>query len=521
MNKRTISSMTCKILGCFHRPQLPRGNCWAKRAIPVVLVISILGLSACGVTAGPRLSESQFNPDFFAYLDNRIPLWMKTLDVPGVSVAVIREGEMVWSNAYGYADRENDIPMRVNTICRAESISKSVTAWGVLRLMEQGLLELDTPIAEYLSDQDSLNSSIDEQSITVRMLLSNTAGLPLGTIGNDAEYNPQDQLPSVRDYLLSETDQLFEPGHTFLYSNVGFNWLELLVEEASGHDFADYMQTEILTPLGMRSASYDWQDDLYRALAPGYDLQSEPVAPYIYPVNASGGLLADVESIAQFVIAGMQDANQDRESVLAWESVHLLHTPQTEIPCLFGLVADYYGFGHFIETLPDGGRAVWHGGQGHGWMTHFHANPETGDGIVILTNSQRSWPLIAKILSAWSDWSGVGPVKFSRINYGSLAMQGLIGIVVFAALWEVIRLLQGLIHGKRKWAPLSRAARKQRLAKMAAGIAGMLALIWSAAQPYLFVSSVFPSTARIAGISLFGLCIILVVSALFPRQVKS
>ncbi len=68
-----------------------------------------------------------------------------------------------------------------------------------------------------------------------------------------------------------------------------------------------------------------------------------------------------------------------------------------KIPGLFGFAADAYGFRHFIETLPDRRRAVWHGGQGHGWMTHFHAIPESGDGIVILTNSQRSWPFMSRV----------------------------------------------------------------------------------------------------------------------------
>jgi len=293
------------------------------------------------------------------------------------------------------------------------------------------------------------------------------------------------------------------------------------VERASGRVFVEYMQNEILSPLGMRAASYGLQNDLFLSLAPGYDLQGKHVAPYMYPVQASGGLLADVESIARFVISGLQDGIQDQGSVLTRESIQLLYTPHIKIPGLFGLVADFYGFGHFIEDLPEGGRAVWHGGQGHGWMTHFHANPETGDGIVILTNSQRSWPLIAKILSAWSEWTGFGPVKFSRINYGSIAMQMFIVIIVLSAIWEMHRLVQELIHGQRKWAPFSRAALTQRILKIVTGIAIMSALIWISKKPYSFVSSIFPATARIAGISLFGFCIISIISALFPRAKQS
>ena len=181
--------------------------------------------------------------------------------------------------------------------------------------------------------------------------------------------------------------------------------------------------------------------------------------------------------------------------MLGQESIRTLYTPEVEIPGLFGIVADSYGFGYFIETLSDGRQAVWHGGQGHGWMTHFHSVPESGDGIVILTNSQRSWPLIAEVLTDWARWSGFGSVKFGRITRATTALRVLIGIVVLVSLWQVYRLVRGLRSGKRRLAPLSSKTLVVRLLQAALGIGGIAVLAWSAAQPYLFVSSVFPGTA--------------------------
>ena len=100
----------------------------------------------------------------------------------------------------------------------------------------------------------------------------------------------------------------------------------------------------------------------------GYENDGTPVDPYVYPVKGSGGLLATVEDIARFAAAEMTGEyyGPPADRVLSMESIRALHTPQVEIPGIFGVVVDSYGFGHFSETLPDGRRALWHGGQGHG-----------------------------------------------------------------------------------------------------------------------------------------------------------
>jgi CubicO group peptidase (beta-lactamase class C family) len=484
----------------------------AAATLALLLALSILG--GCTRTSfrpGDSLDE------FTAYLDGRIPHLIERYGVAGVSLALVRGGELVWSGAYGYADLAEGRRMSVDAVCRAESISKSVTAWGVMRLVQQGRIGLDDPVQRYLADWRLPETPYDEGEVTVRRLLSGNAGMPLGTIGKAAEYAPQSEMPSLREELSQEARLVREPGSGFVYSNPGFNLLELLVEEVTGRGFSEYMAEEVLAPLGMESSSYAWRPSLRSSLPTGYELQGEPVPPYVYPVKAAGGLFAPVEDIARFVCAGMTGSRQVDRSVLTRESIRALYTPQVEIPGLFGLVADAYGFGHFIETLPSGRRAVWHGGQGHGWMTHFHFVPESGEGIVILTNSQRSWPLIAEVLADWSRWAGVGPVKFSRITYATIGLRVLIVIVLLLSAWLVSRLVWGVRTRGRRWAPLSRDSRAGRALLATAGLAGIAALAWSLTRPYLFVSSIFPSSAGWAGIALLALALVLIVLALFPR----
>jgi hypothetical protein len=151
-------------------------------------------------------------------------------------------------------------------------------------------------------------------------------------------------------------------------------------------------------------------------------------------------------------------------------------------------------------------------------MTHFHAVPATGDGIVILTNSERSWPLMARVLRDWSQWSGGGAVQFSRIVHATTALWGLIGLIALTALGQAIRLGRGWWRGRRRWAPFARTARFARSLQAAAAVGVIAALAWSLAQPYLFVTSIFPIAAPWAGITLLVGALVLALSAVLPRR---
>jgi CubicO group peptidase (beta-lactamase class C family) len=354
-----------------------------------------------------------------ARLDQRIPRLMERYEVPGLAVAVVRGGRPVWSAAYGFADRESNRPMTVEAVFRAESISKAVTAWNVMRLVEQGRIGLDDPVQKYLGDWKLPESRYAAEQVTIRRLLSNRAGMPLGAVGPLVQYPPGSEMPPLREYLAHEARLEREPGSAYAYSNVGFNLLELVVEEVTGRDFAEYMAAEVLRPLGMRGSSFAWSPNVARRIATGYDLRGHAVPAYVYPARASGGLFTTVDDLARFVSAGTSGRGGQGE--LEPEAIRALLSPQIEVAGVFGLVADSYGLGHFTEELPGGRRAVSVGGQGNGWMSDFHLVPETGDAIVILTNSQRSWPLMSHVLNDWARASGVGPVKWVRIAYGVTA----------------------------------------------------------------------------------------------------
>lgn len=484
---------------------------WFK--IPTTIIISIIVVMFFSTLFPITKAEKGVTLEKFTfYLDERIPEIMEAYDIPGASIALVEGGETIWTKAYGYADLETGRKMTTDTLLRVESISKSVTAWGVMKLVEQGKIELNRPVNQYIKSWKFPKSEFEEEEITVKHLLSHTSGLPLGDFTK--RYSPTKEIPSLKDSLSMEAILEQKPGISFSYSNVGFNLLELLIEELTACDFSEYMKREILIPLRMNNSSYTWSEDFNPAVPFGYDLTGEAVPVYVYPEKGSGGLFATVEDVALFVAAGMPSSSQNHK-VLSTQSINMLYNPTAEKLGIYNYVFHSYGLGYYIENLLNGKQAVSHGGQGAGWMTHFHSVPETGDGIVILTNSQRSWPFIAYILSDWAVWSGISPIGMSRIIWGLYALWTLIALIWLILLWQVWGLVEEFTSKKGRFKPLSKDLHFSRIVQSALAIVLIAVLLWSTNQDYLFVSSVFPIASSWLGISIFIFAAVLLLSALF------
>lgn len=446
-----------------------------------------------------------------------MPGLLEAYGIPGAGIALVVDGEVVWTGAYGLADVERGLPMTPQIVFRGESLSKPVTAWGVLKLVEEGRVELDQPVERYLGGFTLPRGKFSSEGVTVRRLLGNTAGLPLGTLG--VEFPPGAPMPSLEEALAREARPLLPPGAVFHYSNPGFNLLELLVERVTGRPFERYMEEEILRPLGMEEAEYGWSGRLEGRVAMGYDLEGTPVPFYVYPENGSGGLLLTVDDAARFIVAGVDGGRSPSMGggVLPPASLRLLRIPVVERLGIYSLVAHGYGLGHLVETLPTGQTAVFHGGQGHGWMTHLHMVPATGDGLVILTNSQRSWPFIAGLVEDWAVWRGFGGVGMERITRGVAVLRFIVGLLLLAALVQGVRLLAGVASRRRGFSPLQGEGRVLRGVQFAVFLLVVGLVGWAMSLDYFFLSSVFPRWTPRLGMASLLLAGVLLASALFPR----
>ncbi|SDI39746.1 serine hydrolase domain-containing protein [Lutimaribacter saemankumensis] len=427
-------------------------------------------LTVAASVSQPTLPHADEHKGLVERLTQVVPQRMERDDVAGAVMVLIEDGNPVWTKAFGMADPTTGRLMSADALFRVESIAKPVTAWGAMRLAEKGLFDLDAPIDECLK-RWRLPAAVEQ--ITPRLLLSHSAGVGLGDF--TSRFPPEASRPSLPEHLEQTFALIAPPGSGFSYSDTGFNLLELAIEDCTNEDFGALMIREILKPLEMTAASFDWTG---APMPLGHDLHGRQVIPYVYPGRASGGLYTTASDIARFAAASMNGSDQ---SVLSAESRAALYRPVVKVKGLFGFAADSYGLGHFIEALSDGREAVWHGGQGYGWMSHMHLIPETGDGIVILSNSQRAWPLFATILRDWSNSLDIAPVGMARVLWAEIIARGFIALAVAIAalsVWLAFRV---------KTCPA--------VVKVSAGIIAVpltIWPIWAFAQDYLFLFSILP-----------------------------
>ncbi len=483
----------------------------------IFIAISCVALFGC---AGPTADEEMSPEQFVDHLNEQIPQLMGSYNIPGVCIAVIQDGNIRMSHAYGYADIEKRKPLTTETVFRIESITKSVTAWGIMNLVGQGKIGLDDPVEQFLRRWQFPASEYSSDTITFRQLLSHSGGI------NSAiypAYSPDEQLPALEAVLSGvndnpETRIVREPGTTFLYSNPGFVLLELLTEEVTGTSFAGYMETSILLPLGMENSTFIFDDAVNSGITSKYLLNGKKVPSQNEAVQAHGGLYTNVEDLARFVAASVEGSNgrYPGGSVLSASNVRELHLPVIKTKSIYALVSDASGMGHFIEDLPKGQRVISHGGQGTGTITWMYLVPEKGDGIVILTNSERSFRFIAQIVRDWSQWIGITPVGFSR-TYSIVIPFVWIFIIglVLLSLWIVVRTGMHVISGKRQFSPLTKASIVKRIFTGGASLLIIVFSLWlNDLKMFHIVLPVMSMWIIYSGI-LFA--VVLFMPVLFPR----
>ncbi len=482
----------------------------------ICLVIAIAFTSLMSITLGLSKAEAG-KQEVSAYLDNRIPELMSLYDIPGVSVALIKDGEVIWSEGYGYQDLKEGKPVTSNTLFRAESITKSVTAWGVMNLVEQGYIVLDDPLDKHLTTWQLPETEYAEEAVIVRHLLSHSSGI---TGGTDYEL-PGIERPPLEEVLAGEHSQhqaklVREPGSSFEYSNQGFILLELLVEDVTGKSFDDYIEELILDPLAMSNTTYNYGEEVQSRLVTSYYLNGEPVPMHVYPFKAPGGLNSTAADLARFYAAGMDTEGQKKgRGILTAESVEVLYAPVIEPAGFYAYGSDGVGLGYFIEYLETGEKAVFHGGEGAGSLGMAYAVPESGDGLVVLTNSKGSWPFLYTVLAEWAETSGLSQPAMSRLysNIQRGAWAGIIALIVIS-LYIIGSIVFGLKAGRVKLAPWSARARVFRIFKI--GVSGLLFGVWWIAGEVV-IRNLLPVIQERVTIALLIFVLAVVISSIFVK----
>ncbi|OAB38297.1 hypothetical protein PMSD_08025 [Paenibacillus macquariensis subsp. defensor] len=337
--------------------------------------------------------------DLVESLEISVPLAMDQHQIPGAAIAVIERGEVVWSKGFGFADVENKIKVDETSLFQVASNSKPVTAWGVLKLVEEGKLDLNAPVEQYLSRWQIPNSPLSKEKVTIERLLSHTSGLSLSGYKG---YPSGSTFPTLEQSLNGENSEstkvalIHEPGSKFQYSGGGYTVLQLLIEEVSQQSFSDFMKEEILIPLGMNDSLFTYEEKEVHKLSVGYKTNGDPYPVTLYTELAAAGLLTTISDYAKFVAASVDDKRQGKpvgRNVLTADSLKMMFNPRL----------NSYGLGYAtmkIETVP----ILTHGGNNVGYISNFYINLSNGNGIVLLTNSDNGGKFIDKIAAEAKGW---------------------------------------------------------------------------------------------------------------------
>lgn len=342
-----------------------------------------------------------------------MPRTLEKYSVPGVAIALIRDGEVVWTKGFGFADLSARIPVTTKTEFNVGSLSKTPTAWAIMQLADERKLKLDAPVDTYLRRWHLPQSSFENSQVTIGRLLSHTSGIS----NHDYHgWDPASPLPPIEDSLAGKTGTgtvqvVSPPGSGFHYSGANYAILELVIEEISDQPFSAYMKSQIFRPLHMLHTQYGLPDDSEKSMAKPYNALEKPVPILRYNELAAAGLTSDIHDLAIFAAAGLKAKTgaQPGRGVIKPDTARDMQSPAPNTKWAgedpYG-PNPQYGYGYTVRPEQFAGKiGVGHGGSNNGWESFVQIIPSTGDGIVIMTNSSNGSAVIASVLCDWRQWA--------------------------------------------------------------------------------------------------------------------
>jgi CubicO group peptidase (beta-lactamase class C family) len=362
----------------MRKPALP------ARAIPSSFLLVGLSISCSVEDNQPQATDAPaiFDPRF-EEIREFVVHEVADGNVPSLTIAVAHNGEVVWEEAFGLADRENEIRATSNTMYRLGSISKPITATAVMRLVEAGLVDLDTPVEEYLGGLTLHYYAGTPEEVTVRRVLQHRAGLPphnqLFFLDEEPERRPFHE--TVRRY----GNVMFQPGWSYNYSNLGYQLLARVVEQVSGVDFPRYVRDSVFSPLAMTAAQVYVGDEILSPAATSYyGASGEPVPQNLSPYPGSGDTYSSAHDLLRFAMFHLKNHLPDQGSVLADSTIDVMQSAGLPSDTYRG---DEYGLGWGLDVDELGFQSVHHGGQSTGVSNFMAFVPSENLAFVILSNT--------------------------------------------------------------------------------------------------------------------------------------
>ena len=377
-----------------------------KKTILAMLSISLIssyiiiekGVFALNLGIFTKLERKE---NEFKNLETEIQETVDKLNVVGLSISVIENNKISYSQGFGYADIDKNIKTDTNTIYRIASISKSITASAIMKLYEEGKFKLDDDINDYLNGFEVRNPNFPDEKITFRMLLTHTSSI----IDGDT-YSTIYDIQDFGDY---------KPGDQFEYSNYGYNLLATLIEQISNQDFEDFVQENIFKPLNMKASfnpnkfedvdniavlyGIDEDGNYYERLNDKKRIEDNIVISSTvrdkdgkiplgnaFKYSPMGGLRTSPNELAKFMIMLSNKGLYNGTRVLKKDTVELMEQIHWYGDALNGLYK-FKGLGlHITDDLIEGSRLIGHTGEAYGLLSNMFYDENRKFGYIMMLN---------------------------------------------------------------------------------------------------------------------------------------
>ena len=359
--------------------------------VGMIIILAGVGVNSTvyAINHSPQTNDDQLieitSENLENFLDEFVPEKMQISHVPGLVITVVHENEIILAKGYGYADIENKIPMTAQTNIRAGSVSKSILATGIIKLVEQGVLDLNTPVSEYISD---LNFDDDfGPASTIGQLLTHTSGYQENVLfSHSTDLDSDETLGEVLRTDLPP--RVFPPGLVSSYSDWNFSLLGYAIEGATGKPYETVMEEILFDLAGMEYSSFQQPlpDEILANMATGYGWKyaesSYETVPHDFVRMSPGiGLVTNGEDMGNYMLMLLNDGELNGIKILENESIDLMLSRQ-------GAAHPYSrGWSYaYVENTISGRKVLYKDGNGIGFATRVVLMPEHDLGIFVSTN---------------------------------------------------------------------------------------------------------------------------------------
>ncbi|MFT5295479.1 MAG: CubicO group peptidase (beta-lactamase class C family) [Colwellia sp.] len=326
-----------------------------------------------------------------------VPKLLKAYAVPSAAIGIIHNGNVIYQKVFGQKSAQNSKAASLDTLFNVGSISKTATAWGVMKLDEKRLIELSNPVESYLTKWQLPLSNFNHNKVTTQALLNHTAGLSMWGV---PEFQPSEKVPSIVELLESKTDEEYDvkishaPNSKWQYSGGGYAILQLLIEEVSKQKFSKYMKEQVFNPLQMNNSTFSWDENTISSSATPHDAAGIPFEGLRFSATSAAGLQTSLPDMLKLALGSMGMSENDNVKLpLSQHSIKLMQTPSK--------LAEHYGLGY--ELFEIGSTKIsGHSGQNEGWMSQMITSSDNKAGLVILTNGTNGIRIIQELECIWA-----------------------------------------------------------------------------------------------------------------------